>query len=186
MPQLARGYGQSSGGELRDGRTLHGVAFADRGIYRPGERIHVKGMVRTSRPGADFSTPAGDSVRWTLSAYDNQFALQPIARAVGVLSAFGTTDTVFDVPRTAALGSYVATLSYRVAGKWRVAATTELTTAEYRAVEFEASLDADSSVALFSGDTARLRASARVPVRHADGRRDARVERADRGSRLLE
>ena len=65
------------------------------------------------------------------------------------------------MPRTAALGNYVATLSYRAAGKWRVAATTDLTTAEYRAVEFEASLDADSSVALFSGDTARLRAAAK-------------------------
>ena len=154
-------YRRSSGGDLPDGRGLHGVAFADRGIYRPGERIHFKGIVRTSRPGADYATPAGDSVRWTLSMVGDDFAPQRIGRTATVLSAFGTADTRFDLPRTAALGDYRATLAYRSGASWRVAAETQVRVAEYRPVEFEVALDADTSVMLFAGDTARVRTTAR-------------------------
>ena len=156
-----RGHGRSNGGELPDGRVLHGVAFADRGMYRPGERVHVKGMVRTSRPGADFVTPAGDSVRWTLAMQSSDDTRDQIARTPAVLSSFGTSDATFELPRTAALGTYLATLSYGTGGSWRIAAETQLRVAEYRPVEFEVALDADTSELLFAGDTARLRANAR-------------------------
>jgi uncharacterized protein YfaS (alpha-2-macroglobulin family) len=106
-------YGRGSGGDLPDGRILHGVAFADRDIYRPGERVQLKGMVRTSRPGGEFSTPSGDSVRWTFSMMSADESAERIGRTESVLSEFGTSDTRFDVPRTGKLGTYAATLAYR-------------------------------------------------------------------------
>jgi uncharacterized protein YfaS (alpha-2-macroglobulin family) len=159
--EASSGYYRRAGGALPDGRTLHGVAFTDRGIYRPGERIQLKGMVRTSRPDAGFATPAGDSVRWTLSIVGVDYKLERIERSSARLSAFGTTDVGFDVPRTAALGTYVATLSYLHGKTWRITAETSVGVAEYRPVEFAVALDADTSRVLFAGDSARVRVNAR-------------------------
>src|SRR5215207_1541847 len=173
-------YGTHEGGELPDGRSLRAVAFADRDIYRPGERIHLKGMVRTSRGESGFETPSGDSVRWTLSSIGDDGALDRIGRTPAVLGAFGTTDTGFEVPRTAALGNYMATLSYRADSTWRVAAERIVRVAEYRPVEFEVALDADTSVMLFAGDTARVHARARylfgVPMDGGTLQWNARIE----------
>ena len=153
-------YGSRVGGDIADGRTLHGAAFVDRGIYRPGEHVYLKGMVRISGPVAGFETPSGDSARWTIS-YSDQDEMEQLARTPAKLTTFGTSESGFDVPRTAALGEYAATLAIATRDGWRVAARTTFRVAEYRPVEFEVALDADTSAVLFAGDTARIQARAR-------------------------
>src|SRR5829696_2665954 len=87
-------YAFRVGGDMADGRTLHGAAFVDRGIYRPGEHVFLKGMVRTSGLTAGFATPSGDSARWTIYYGDGE-ERERLARTPTKLTAFGTSESGF-------------------------------------------------------------------------------------------
>ena len=150
---------------IEGGMQLHGAAFSERGIYRPGERAFLHGVVRTFEPYGKWATPAGDSVRWTVSwrgdPYGWKQKLDVVQRRALVLTSFGSAVDTFDIPRSAALGVYRATLALRTPMGWRTAATTQFSVAEYRATEFDLQLASDTTRRLFAGDTARVRASAR-------------------------
>ena len=140
---------------------LHGTAFAERGIYRPGERVYLGGAVRIFTADSGYRTPAGDSARWSLWYVNPESGRERVWSHTGRLSEFGTLADSVTLERTTRLGGYTATLALRAGGKWMNASRADFRVEEYRAPEFAVRLDADSSTPLFAGDTARVRINAR-------------------------
>lgn len=117
------------------GVQRHDVAalvFTERGIYRPGETIHAKGVVRYGRLGALTVPARGDSVRWRFADRDGGV----LHEASVPLSPFGTSDRSFVVPEGAPLGNYALSLDQRRGGEWLTLATTTYRIGEYRPPEF--------------------------------------------------
>ena len=90
----------SSGGKPVD----LGLLMAERGIYRPGEKVYLKGYVRYRALGEIRTPPAGTVVKLKLVNSRDGVALQKQL----ALSRFGTFDTAFDIPEDAPLGTWSA------------------------------------------------------------------------------
>ncbi|HXB25889.1 MAG TPA: MG2 domain-containing protein [Gemmatimonadaceae bacterium] len=132
------------------------AVFTDRGIYRPGESIHAKAIVRRGLLGSLRVPPTGDSLRWEL--HDREFAL--IKDTTVHLSAFGTTDMTFAIPSNAGLGTYSVRARVHTLGTWRTLGFASVRIAEYRPPEFLVDVSTDSAPT-FAGDSMRLVAQAR-------------------------
>ena len=115
-----------------DRYSVAGAVFTERGIYRPGERVHAKAIVRTGSLGALSTPAAGDSARWVFTDRDGQ----PIVERTVALSPFGTSDQVLDLPAAATIGHQQVRLLMRRAGEWRQVGWTTYRVAEYRPPEF--------------------------------------------------
>jgi uncharacterized protein YfaS (alpha-2-macroglobulin family) len=111
---------------------LAGAVFVERGIYRPGERVYAKAIVRDGMLGALRAPAAGDSVRFIFQ--DREGA--PLRTFTSKLSAFGTADQSLELPGGAAVGEYMLQIGVRRQGKWRDIAYTSYRVAEYRPPEF--------------------------------------------------
>ncbi|MDB4913905.1 MAG: alpha-2-macroglobulin domain protein 2 [Gemmatimonadetes bacterium] len=142
-------------------RSLHGSAFTDRGIYRPGERVFLSGAIRTFMPDEGYRVPTTDSARFTVWHRRGYEAMERVWSHVGRLSDFGTLTDSFTTARTAPLGTYLTTLALRGEGDWRTAATTEFRVEEYRAPEFAVHLTGDTAALVFGGDSVDVRVDAR-------------------------
>ena len=130
--------------------------FTERGIYRPGEPVYAKAIVRDGLLG-DLRTPRGDSLRWVFTDRENS-----VVRDTTVpLSAFGTADQSFTIPADAPLGTYTVRVDRRRDGKWRSVATTTYRVAEYRPPEFLVSVAAGEQTPRFAGDSVTATVEAR-------------------------
>ncbi|HEX6533100.1 MAG TPA: MG2 domain-containing protein, partial [Gemmatimonadaceae bacterium] len=133
-----------------------GAVFTERGIYRPGETVHAKAIVRTG-PLGSLAVPArGDSVRWVFDDRDGG----TLADTVAQLSSFGTADHVLRIPPGAALGDYAVRIRVKRAGRWLDVGWTNYRVAEYRPPEFLVDVHADSAPRL-PGDTVLAAVQAR-------------------------
>lgn len=74
--------------------------YSERGIYRPGERAHLRAIVR----GAGVEIPESFPLSIQIVRPDGQ----NFKKVTGVLSTFGTVDFDLDIPNYALTGSYVA------------------------------------------------------------------------------
>ena len=108
------------------------AVFVERGIYRPGERVYAKAIVRDGPLGALRAPATGDSVRFTFK--DREDA--PLRVSTSTLSTFGTADQSIELPAGAAVGEYALSIGVRRQGKWRDIAYTNYRVAEYRPPEF--------------------------------------------------
>ena len=115
-----------------DRYPMAGAVFTERGIYRPGERVHAKAIVRTGPLGALSTPAAGDSAKWVFTDRDGQ----PVVERTVALSAFGTSDQALDLPTGAAIGHQQVRLLMHRGGEWRQVAWTSYRVAEYRPPEF--------------------------------------------------
>jgi uncharacterized protein YfaS (alpha-2-macroglobulin family) len=94
------------------------AVFTERGIYRPGEPLFAKAIVRTGLLG-NLEVPASrDSLRWVFHDREGQNGTGVLQEAVVAPSAFGTADFAFRLPPTAALGSYDVAVQLRRDGRW--------------------------------------------------------------------
>lgn len=105
-----------------------GLVFTDRGIYRPGEEVHVKGILRTRSLG-ELQTPAGRAV--TLKMFDPDG--EEVAKQEGTLSRFGGVHAKFALPKDGRLGWWRFEIS-DPAAELTWSATARM--AEYRAPAF--------------------------------------------------
>ncbi len=97
-----------------------GMIFSDRGIYRPGDTVQLKGIFREeARTGT--ATPAGRMVDLDVESSDGQ----PVTKMSLSLSAFGTLSAQVKLPPPAASG---ATASTRVSRAARAATPTSAPT----------------------------------------------------------
>jgi hypothetical protein len=135
---------------------VSGAVFTERGIYRPGERVYAKAIVREGMLGALHALP-GDSVRWRFhDRSDDGILLDKTVR----LSSFGTADASVVLPDASPLGLYwVEIQSYRQ-GRWRSVGEAYYRVAEYRPPEFLVTMSGDSA-SRFPGDSVFPRISAR-------------------------
>lgn len=78
-----------------------GLVFTDRGIYRPGETVYVKGILRESSLG-ELKTPAGKAVQ--IMMHDPQGEV--VATKDATLSNFGGVATEFALPADGRLGTW--------------------------------------------------------------------------------
>lgn len=135
-----------------------GAVFSERGIYRPDEVVHVKGVVREGLLG-DLRLPAhGDSARLTIRKKPNSWAddtTLTVRDTVVRMSAFGTVVDSVRLRPGLPLGEYEMDLKTIVAGEWRTIRTSKFDVAEYRTPEFVVELKPDTA-ARFIGDTIAL------------------------------
>ncbi len=131
--------------------------FTERGIYRPGEPVFVKAIMRDG-PLGSLRPPrgGGDSLRWVFTDRENG----TLRDTTVLLSAFGTADHSFTLPSDAPLGYYTVRVDRRRDGKWRSAATANYRVAEYRPPEFLVSVTAERTPR-FAGDSVRATVEAR-------------------------
>ncbi|MFN2567116.1 MAG: MG2 domain-containing protein [Gemmatimonadaceae bacterium] len=135
---------------------LAGAVFTERGIYRPGERVHAKAIVRDGSLGALRVPTAGDSLKWIFHGRDEGILREVTTR----LSAFGTADHMLELPAGAQIGHYRVEIRSKRQGKWRSVAQTGYRVAEYRPPEFLVDLNAETKARL-PGDVFAARVQAR-------------------------
>jgi uncharacterized protein YfaS (alpha-2-macroglobulin family) len=137
------------------------AVFTERGIYRPGEPLFAKAIVRTGPLGALARPGASDSLRWRFEARADGTGPPAALRDTTVaLSAFGTADQRFTVPAAAPLGEYRVVTQLRRAGRWTEVASTSYRVAEYRPPEFLVDVTADSG-SRYAGDSVTAGVEAR-------------------------
>jgi uncharacterized protein YfaS (alpha-2-macroglobulin family) len=126
-----------------------GTVFTERDIYRPGEPVYAKVIVRTGPLGA-LTVPRADSAKLTFQDRDGGELRSTVLR----LSEFGTAADSIRLPTDAKLGYYSVSVSVYRAGRWQQASSDGYRVAEYRAPEFLVDLTADSGMR-FPGDSFR-------------------------------
>lgn len=84
-----------------------GTIFTERGIYRPGERVYFKGVVRQYRDGV-ITPPAGEQVLFTIRNSKDE----EIYRKNLTLSEFGTANDSFLIKSFFPLGTYTITMKF--------------------------------------------------------------------------
>ena len=133
------------------------LMFDDRGLYRPGERVHLKGWIRTitGGPTGDVA-PAADyceTVSW--NAWDPRG--NEIASGSAPLDRLGGFDITVDLPETVNLGNARVQVGHFWSHEFKIA--------EFRRPEYEVSVAVEPDRAI-AGDT--VTASARA-VYYAGG-----------------
>ena len=94
-------------------QTLQTYLFAQRGVYRPGETVNIKGVVRQQENG-NWKLPS--VVRGTLTVQDAR-GEQAFKQDVTVSAQWGTFDTYFVLPQTAATGYWDVSFDPQVKGE---------------------------------------------------------------------
>lgn len=136
------------------GRDYVGHLYADRVIFRPGEKVEIKGVVRTD-DDATYRVPEGQP-SFKVSILGPQFdriVEQPVQ-----LNDFGTFTVSYSVPAGARLGDYRVVLTTRDGGDEITVATTSVAVVEFRKPEFEVSMQAPAQVV--AGDPLQVRIQA--------------------------
>ncbi|APR79680.1 Large extracellular alpha-helical protein [Minicystis rosea] len=117
-----------------------GMLFTDRGIYRPGDTVHIKGMFR-QEAARGLVTPAGRTVDLVFETPDGEaFSRQSVA-----LSAFGTLAVDLKVPDTGRLGTYSMRATVQGSPRDYADASSDFEVAEYRPAEFKVGVQSDRS-----------------------------------------
>ena len=149
------------------------AVFTERGIYRPGETVYAKAIVRDGPLGSLHAPAPGDSIRWIFRDREGG----ELHREVAPLGAFGTSDRAITLDRDLPLGHYWLEIQRRRGGvgagkasgagsgagnegEWKTVATASYQVAEYRPPEFLVDVVADATPR-FSGDSTDLHVAAR-------------------------
>jgi uncharacterized protein YfaS (alpha-2-macroglobulin family) len=132
------------------------AVFTERGIYRPGDSVFVKAILRTGLLGALKVPARNDSVKLVFKDRDGGVLRESLLAP----SAFGTVSRSIRLPATAPLGSYQVGVSLRRQGEWQELATAAYRVAEYRPPEFLVDVIADTAPK-FAGDTLTATVAAR-------------------------
>ncbi|HVY45881.1 MAG TPA: MG2 domain-containing protein [Minicystis sp.] len=142
-----RGYRYGVSVDFSDDRPF-GMAFTDRGIYRPGDTVHVKAIFRQeAHPGT--TTPAGRLVNVSVEGPDGD----AIAKPEVTLSRFGTIAFDVKVPETGRLGTYSLHATVDGSPREYPDVSGDFEVAEYRPAEFKVSVESNRP-AYVRGDAA--------------------------------
>lgn len=112
----------------------YGLLFTERGVYRPGDEVAFKGIVRDQTPTGN-STPKGRRYEVTLTSPSDEV----IGRQQVVVNEFGGFFAKFKIPASVELGT--CRLSARSADK-PGELSAYFSVAEYRPAEFQVSVAA--------------------------------------------
>jgi uncharacterized protein YfaS (alpha-2-macroglobulin family) len=118
----------------RYSQPVAGYFFTDRAIYRPGQKVYFKGILRDD-DDAHYSVPGGNT-DIKLTIYDPQGAV--VQQETKSVSDMGTLDGEFQLGEEAALGSYSVEAIYK-----EQYLNTSFQVAEYRKPEFQVDVQTD-------------------------------------------
>jgi uncharacterized protein YfaS (alpha-2-macroglobulin family) len=127
-----------------------GLVFTDRGIYRPGDTVHIKGIFRKEgNPGT--VTPVGSPVEFKVESPEGD----AIDTHTDALSPFGTASFDVVVPKTGRLGTYSIRANVGDGNTgYGGDASGDFEVAEYRPVEFAVAVESDKP-SYIRGDAAK-------------------------------
>ncbi|MGD8866320.1 MAG: alpha-2-macroglobulin family protein [Gemmatimonadales bacterium] len=145
-------------------KPLAAAVFTERDIYRPGEPVYAKAIVRRG-PLGELEPAVGDSLRWRFNDRENGILRDTTVQ----LSSFGTSDARLELPTELPLGWYQVRIDLKDGGDWSTVASTSYRVAEYRPPEFLVDVVADTG-ARFAGDSVRVDVEARYLFGAAMGR----------------
>ena len=135
---------------------LAGGVFTERGIYRPGEEVHAKAIVRAGPLGALTVPARSDSLQWIFADREGATILDTVVAP----SRFGTAARVLTLGPAAPLGVYSVRIQAKRQGVWRAVGWTSFRVAEYRPPEFLVDVVAPTDPRL-PGDTLAAAVQAR-------------------------
>lgn len=136
-------------------RKWVGHLYTDRPIYRPGERVEFKGILRAD-DDAQYSLPSGN-VPFELVISNPRG--QQISKEDVTLNDFGSFAGGFDVPGDAPLGDYSLSLQVRVGTNPENIAGNSFLLAEFRTPEFQVAVTTPQA-SYVNGDTIEVRSAA--------------------------
>ena len=139
-----------------DRYPLAAAVFTERGIYRPGEPVYAKAIVRNGNLGALTVPARTDSLHWIFQDREGG-TLREVTVAP---SAFGTSSQSFTLPAGSPLGSYSVRLQLKRGSEWQDFATADYRVVEYRPPEFLVTATADTAPR-YPGDSATAAVEAR-------------------------
>ncbi len=82
--------------------VLRGSLFTDRGVYKPGEQVHVKAIVRADTPNGIRLLPAGSK----LDVVVRDSRSKEVDRRTITLNRWSSAEWAWSVPAEATLGNY--------------------------------------------------------------------------------
>lgn len=127
--------------------TYRGYLQTDRPIYRPGQMLYFRGILRNDDDGQYSLPEPGTEVEITLTQWDGT----QIDRAELAVSEAGTLDGAFELPADIQLGSYrLALKAPETPGE---TAAIEIAVAAYRKPEFEVTVS-PAQTDYLNGETA--------------------------------
>lgn len=132
------------------------MMFTDRGVVRPGERLHTAGVLRRRRADG-LHAVTGRRVEVELSGPDGV-----VDTVRGRSSRFGSVGADFEVPRNARPGAYTATLREAVGDRTPLA-TVSLQVADHRPPRVRADLVVEGG-RLVDGESLRARVESRLLI----------------------
>jgi len=123
----------------KSGPSVIGKVYTERGVYRPGETVYYRAVVRRETAGG-FATPAGETVHLAAKKgeYDYDGEGEEIFAVQHELSEFGTASGSFTVPTSAAPDTYRLRLTV---GDQSLSAN--FLVAEFRRAELKVAVAAD-------------------------------------------
>ena len=141
--------------EARDKRTTVGSVFTDRPIYRPGQSVQIKGVIRKDADGR-YSLPAADA---QVSLVVSDPAGTTLFSSTVALSPFGGFSTSLPIAENAPLGTYSVSAQLDGMHQWE-SIYGSFNVAAYRKPVFEVTVN-PAKTDLFTGDTLSAQISAR-------------------------
>ncbi len=114
-----------------------GYVYTERPIYRPGQPVYFKGIVRLD-DDLDYRLPDQSQVVVQITSYEETVYNQTLN-----LSEYGTFDGVFTLDNNAALGSY--TIMVKFPGQQDPFAYLDFSVAEYRRPEFQVTVSSSKT-----------------------------------------
>jgi len=124
-------------------RTYRVYIYTDRPLYRPGQTVYYKAIVRSDDDGAYAQPPAGTEVKVKVSDWQERTLYEKTMKT----SAFGSLADSFTINPEAGLGSYQITAKIGEEEYWN-----EIQVEEYRKPEYAVSVKTDRSDYI-NGDT---------------------------------
>jgi uncharacterized protein YfaS (alpha-2-macroglobulin family) len=124
-----------------DDRPYLGYVYTDRPVYRPGQTVYYKGIVRLDND-ASYQLPPQD-VDASITITDGMG--KQVDKQDLNLSDFGTFDGQLVLSTEAATGSYYMRLQMEGDTEWQSTAQASFLVAEYRKPEFEVEVTPDKS-----------------------------------------
>lgn len=152
-------------------RVVGGHLFSERGIYRPGEEVHLKGIIRKKENGKWKITQEALDVRVTTSRGEE------LLKERITLSPYGSFSLTIPLPKKAPLGRYQVQARFPVEGekakpwkRWDInTVSTSFRVAAYRPAQFEVNVRPEREDYIF-GDLYRTTLEARylfgAPMSH--------------------
>lgn len=145
-------------------RKCEGAVYTDRGLYKAGERVEFKAVVRRLE-NDDWSVPNGEEMKLTVRDARNEVLLDSVMR----LSPFGSAHLSLDLPGNAPLGYYGTLLSVRSGKGWTTVHYGSFRVESFRPAEFDVTASTDTSHYVVGDSVSGLLSSRYLfgaPVRH--------------------